>query len=831
MIEVVDVPIRPSLRDALDARLAQQPLTAGASREQRRSALFRALADVCRDALLTRWGRTQVEDAAAVSAGQARRVHYLSMEFLLGRALGNAMAALSCIETLREMLAKLGLELADVLEGEVDAALGNGGLGRLAACFLDSFAEVGLPAFGYGLRYRYGMFAQRIQDGRQIEVPDDWLRSGNPWEVARPDLHYVVGFGGRVNAEGAGRYWTPAQRIVARAYDFIVPAHQSERVATLRQWHAEASESIDFAAFCRGDYPAAAQHRLDADVLNWVLYPDDSTDAGRELRLKQEAFLVSASLQDLIARHLQEGGPIAQLGQRNAIHLNDTHPALAPAELMRLLLDEHGLEWGEAWRITRQALSYTNHTLLPEALETWPVSLFERWLPRHLEVIYQINERLLADVRRRFPGDEALVQRISLIDEGQGRRIRMAGLAIVASHKINGVAALHSQLMVRTIFADYARLYPERFFNVTNGVTPRRWLQQANPSLSGLLDEAIGSGWRRNLEELAKLRPLAGDAQLQARFLAVKQTNKQRLATLIRRDLGPFVQADSLYDVQIKRIHEYKRQLLNLLHVVSRYQAILEQPAGINGKPWVPRTVIIAGKAASAYRVAKQIIQLAHDIARVVNSDPRVAGRLKLVFLPNYGVSMAEVIIPAADLSEQISTAGTEASGTGNMKFAMNGALTIGTWDGANIEMAEAIGVSDVFEFGLRVEQLAGLRATGYDPSLYVEQDLRLRRVLDVIAGGGFSPGEPARHRDLVDSLLHRDRYFLLADFDDYLQAQARVDALYADPQQWAACALRNIAGMGRFSADRSVRDYIEQVWSPAALNRSGLLRALPHHA
>ncbi len=831
MTEVVETPITPSLSDALRTRLAQQPLAAGASREQHRLALFRALADVCRDALLARWGRTQIEDAAAVAAGQARRVHYLSMEFLLGRALGNAMAALSCVETLRELLAGLGLELADVLEGEVDAALGNGGLGRLAACFLDSFAEVGLPAFGYGLRYRYGMFAQRIQDGRQIEVPDDWLRSGNPWEVPRPDLQYVVGFGGRVHAEGDGRYWTPAQRILARAYDFIVPAHHSERVATLRQWHAEASESIDFGAFCRGDYQAAAQHRLDADVLNWVLYPDDSTEAGRELRLKQEAFLVSASLQDLIARHLQEGGAIAQLGQRNAIHLNDTHPALAPAELMRLLLDEHGLDWDEAWRITRQALSYTNHTLLPEALETWPVSLFERWLPRHLEVIYQINEQLLAEVRRRFPGDEALVQRISLIDEGHGRRIRMAGLAIVASHRINGVAALHSRLMVQTIFADYARLYPERFFNVTNGVTPRRWLQQANPSLSALLDEAIGDGWRRDLEQLARLRPLAGDAQLQARFLAVKQANKQRLSRLIRRDLGPFVQADSLYDVQIKRIHEYKRQLLNLLHVVSRYQAILEQPAGIDGQPWVPRTVIIAGKAASAYRIAKQIIQLAHDIARVVNSDPRVAGRLKLVFLPNYGVSLAETIIPATDLSEQISTAGTEASGTGNMKFTMNGALTIGTWDGANIEMAEAIGVGDVFEFGLRVEQLAGLRATGYDPSLNVEQDLRLRRVLDAIAGGSFSPGEPARHRDLVDSLRQRDRYFLLADFDDYLQAQARVDALYADPQAWAACALRNIAGMGRFSADRSVRDYIEQVWSPAALNRSGLLRAMPHHA
>jgi glycogen phosphorylase len=821
----------PTLREAVRDRLALEPQAASASIHARRSAMFRALASVCRDALLLRWGQTQIADARALAAGTARRVHYLSMEFLLGRALGNAMAALGSVDTLREMLGELGLDLSEVLEGEVDAALGNGGLGRLAACFLDAFAEVGLPAFGYGLRYQFGMFAQRIQDGRQIEVPDDWLRAGNPWEVERPELCYTVGFGGRVMADGAGRCWTPAQRIQAHAFDFIVPAHHGGHVATLRQWHAVAAEPIDFAAFCRGDYLAAAQHRVAADALNWVLYPDDSTEAGRELRLKQEAFLVSASLQDLIARHLQEGARIHQLGLRNAIHLNDTHPALAPAELMRLLLDEHGLDWSEAWRITRQALSYTNHTLLPEALETWPIALFERWLPRHLEVIFEINERFLAEVRQRFPGDDALVQRVSLIDEGHGRRVRMAGLAIVAAHKVNGVAELHSRLMVETIFADYARIYPERFFNVTNGVTPRRWLQQANPKLSQLLDRVIGRGWRRDLEELAKLRDIADDETLQRDFLAVKLANKNRLAAVIRRDLGPVVQPDSLFDVQVKRIHEYKRQLLNLLHVVARYQAMLARPLGPDGLPWVPRTVILAGKAASAYRVAKQVVHLAHDIARVINSDPRVAGRLKLVFLPNYGVSLAEVIMPATDLSEQISTAGTEASGTGNMKFALNGALTIGTWDGANIEMAQAIGSEDFFEFGLRVEALAGLRATGYDPQLYLEQDLRLSRVLDAIASGAFSPGEPARHRELMESLRHRDRYFLLADFDDYLQAQARVDALYAQPLRWARSALRNIAGMGRFSADRSVIDYIDGVWSPAALARSGLSQKRPRHA
>ena len=814
-----------TLADALRARLALEGLPPGTSVDLRRAAFLRALEAACRDALIGRWAHAQQADAQALAAGRARRVHYLSMEFLIGRALGNALAALGASGTLKPILDELGLELGEVLEGETDAALGNGGLGRLAACFLDAFAELGLPAFGYGLRYQYGMFAQRIQDGRQIEVPDDWMRAGNPWEVPRPQLKFMVGFGGRVRAEGDGRRWTPNELILAHAYDFIVPAHNGEHVATLRQWHAEAAEPIDFQAFCRGDYEAASHQRVAADALNWVLYPDDSTDAGRELRLKQEYLLVSASLQDLIARHLREGGLIEQLGRRNTIHLNDTHPALAPAELLRLLIDDHGLDRVTAWGITRQALSYTNHTLLPEALETWPVAMIERLLPRHMELIFEINERFLSDVRRRHGGDEALVQRVSLIDESQGRRVRMAALAIVASHKVNGVAALHSRLMTETIFADYAKLFPQRFFNVTNGVTPRRWLQQANPGLSALLDRRIGTRWRRDLAQLAELRQHADDTALQREFLDIKLANKQRLTALIRRELGLIVDPKSLFDVQIKRIHEYKRQLLNLLQVVGRYQAMLARPDGPDGRGWTARTVILAGKAASAYRVAKQVVQLAHDIARVINSDPRVQGRLKLVFLPNYGVSLAEVIIPAADLSEQISTAGTEASGTGNMKLAMNGALTIGTWDGANIEMAEAIGVDDVFVFGRRVEDIAGLRATGYDPRLYVEQDLALRQVLDAIADGTFSPGEPGRYRDLVDGLLYRDRYFLLADYADYVAAQTRVDQLYADPGRWAAAALRNVAGMGSFSVDRSVREYWDQVWSPAALAASRLDR------
>jgi starch phosphorylase len=778
-----------------------------------REACLRAAAHACRDILTARWASTQVADRLAIGGGTVRRVHYLSMEFLMGRALGNALAALGLEPEVQRAMAKAGHALPDILEQENDAALGNGGLGRLAACFLDSLAELGLPAFGYGLRYRYGMFAQQIHDGRQVEAPDDWMKFGNAWDVARPDIRHRVGFGGRVITDGGVRRWLPAVQVVAEAFDFIVPAHHGERVSTLRQWQATADQPIDFAAFCRGDYEQAAQHLLQADALNWVLYPDDSTTAGRELRLKQEAFLVSASLQDLIARHVHEFGSMQQLGRRNAIHLNDTHPALAPAELMRLLLDEHGLSWDEAWAITRQAVSYTNHTLMPEALETWPLRMFEALLPRHLEIVYEINHRFLAEVRARFPHDTDLLARVSLIDETGERRVRMAALAIVASHKVNGVSALHSQLMVQTIFSDYSRLFPERFDNVTNGVTPRRWLMQANPALSALIDSRIGSGWRRDLDSLTALRPLAGDAALGEQFLATKRQNKQCLAERIRRELGIVVDPGSLFDVQVKRVHEYKRQLLNLLHVVARYQAIVDDPQAT----FVPRTVILAGKAASAYHSAKLIIQLAHDIARVVNSDPRVAGRLKLAYLPNYSVSLAELIIPAADLSEQISTAGTEASGTGNMKFALNGALTIGTWDGANIEMAEAMGEQNMFVFGLRTEAVRQIKALGYDPRLHVEENRQLQRVIDAIANGEFSRQDEKRYRPLTDKLLNQDSYMLLADFAAYVEAQAQVDALYARPGAWAERALLNVAAMGGFSADRTIAEYAARIWSVPA--------------
>jgi starch phosphorylase len=775
---------------------------------------LRAAASACRELLAHRWARTQREDAWAEPRGPARRVHYLSMEFLMGRALGNALAALGLEPQLREQLAASGLELGDVLEQENDAALGNGGLGRLAACFLDSFAELGLPSFGYGLRYQYGMFAQRIQEGRQLETPDDWMRRGNPWEIARPELCYTVGLGGRVEVEGDTRRWVPAERVLAQAFDFVVPAHHGERVSTLRQWHASAERPIDFAAFCAGDYARAALHRVQADALNWVLYPDDSTDNGRALRLKQEAFLVSASMQDVVARHLRERPSLDDLGQRNAIHLNDTHPALAPVELLRLLLDEHGLSWEHAWRITHQAVSYTNHTLMPEALETWPLALMQALLPRHLEIIHEVNHRFLAEVRRQRPGDDALIARVSLVDETGERRVRMAALAIVASHKVNGVSALHSNLMVQTIFADYARLFPHRFHNVTNGVTPRRWLMQANPGLSSLLDARIGTGWRRNLAGLAALRAQAGDAALQAEFLAVKRQNKERLAQRIHRDLGLVLDPASLFDVQTKRIHEYKRQLLNVLHVVARYQAMLDNPQ----LDWVPRTVVIAGKAASSYQQAKLIIELAHGVARVVNHDPRMAGRLKLVFMPNYGVSLAELIMPAADLSEQISTAGTEASGTGNMKFALNGALTLGTWDGANIEMAQAMGEHNMFVFGLRTQEVQRTREQGYDPRRYVEQNRQLQRVVAAIEAGDFSQGDTQRYRALVHSLLGRDAYLLMADFASYLATQARVDALFVQPGAWAERALLNVAAMGEFSSDHTIAQYVDRVWSAAAV-------------
>ncbi len=768
---------------------------------------LRALAAICRSELASRWSETQREDLSR----RARRINYLSMEFLMGRALTNALDSLRLLPAAQEGVGG-GQALAELLEKESDAALGNGGLGRLAACFLDSMATLGLPAFGYGMRYQFGMFAQAIRDGRQVELPDAWLRAGDHWCIERPEVCYPVHFGGRVEGEPNARRWLPAEAVQADAYDFIVPGHGTNRVATLRLWQARAYESLDFAAFSRGEHHAAVAPNARAEAINWVLYPDDSTLAGRELRLKQEFLLVSASLQDIVARHHAEHGNLETLAEHAAIHLNDTHPALAVPELMRILIDERGLSWARAWRQCERVFSYTNHTLMPEALETWPVSMLEHLLPRHLEIIYEINHRFLLRVREQFGDDLRMQSRVSLIDEEGERRVRMAPLSIVASHTVNGVSELHSRLMVQTIFADYAQIFPDRFTSVTNGVTPRRWLAQANRPLSAVLDGCIGRRWRLQLDELQDFVRFEDDPGVRAAVIAAKHENKVQLANRIGHDLGIRVDPASLFDVQVKRMHEYKRQLLNVLRVIDDYLDIVSTPQ----RERVPRTVIFAGKAATAYYAAKTVIHLIHDVARIVNGDPRVGDRLKVVFVPNYGVSVAERIIPAADLSEQISTAGTEASGTGNMKFALNGALTIGTWDGANIEIAHAVGEENIFIFGLRAEDVARRRAFGYAPRQHYLENARLEAVLDALAHGRFSPDDPGRYRHLVDSLLQHDHYFLLADFAAYLEAQQRVEQAFADPQRWAKMAIRNVGAMGQFSSDRTVREYARHIWNIA---------------
>ncbi len=779
--------------------------------------IMHAVAQVAREQLSQRWVASNSADRAA----KARRVNYLSMEFLIGRTLSNALAALDLRGEMALAARDHAATLEDLVATEADAALGNGGLGRLAACFLDSMATVELPSFGYGIRYEFGMFKQSIQGGRQVEYPDPWLEDGTPWEFPRSGVHYPVRFGGWVepaadpsSATQNRPIWRHAGEVNAKAYDMVIPGHGTQRVSTLRLWKAVAPSQIDLHAFNIGDYARAAEFKNQYENISWVLYPNDSTPAGRELRLRQEYFFTSASIQDILARHQAEHGSLSNLSDKVAIHLNDTHPAIGVAELMRLLVDENGFGWLAAWAVTKKVFSYTNHTLMPEALETWPVALMQQVLPRHLEIIFRINAEFLAEAAAHRPGDNEFLRGLSLIDERGERRVRMAHLSIVGSHKINGVSALHSDLLTKTIFADFASLWPERFTNMTNGVTPRRWLAQANPSLAALIDSTIGSSWRLDLDQLKRLLPHAEREDFRQAFMAVKHANKARLAEHICATTGVVVDPASLFDVQVKRIHEYKRQLLNVLQVVARYQAMLADP----GARWMPRTVIFAGKAASSYTAAKNIIRLIHDVGLVINHDPRIGGKLKLVFVPNYGVSVAEIIMPAADLSEQISTAGTEASGTGNMKLALNGALTIGTDDGANIEIRQQVGDDNIFIFGLSTQQVADSRAAGYQPLKIYESNGRIKAVLDAIAGGQFCEEEPGRYRELVDSLLWRgDPYMLLADFDGYVAAQARVDVLYNDKTAWAKKAIANVAGMGFFSSDRTIREYAKDVWSLAA--------------
>ena len=759
-----------------------------------------------RDRLVERWLRSN----RAQLSQEVRQVYYLSMEFLIGRTLSNAMLSLGIYDDVKNALDGMGLDLEELIDEENDPGLGNGGLGRLAACFLDSLATLALPGRGYGIRYDYGMFKQNIVDGRQKESPDYWLEYGNPWEFERHNTRYKVRFGGRLQQEGKNSRWVETEEIIAEAYDQIIPGFDTDATNTLRLWSAQASSEINLGKFNQGDYFAAVEDKNHSENVSRVLYPDDSTDSGRELRLRQEYFLVSATVQDILSRHYLLHKTYANLAEKVAIHLNDTHPVLSIPELMRVLIDDHKFSWDDAFEVACQVFSYTNHTLMSEALETWPVDMLGKILPRHLQIIFEINDYFLKTLHEQYPDDAGLVSRCSIIDESNGRRVRMAWLAVVVSHKVNGVSELHSNLMVQSLFADFATIFPMRFLNVTNGVTPRRWLALANPSLSEVLDENIGRTWRTDLSQLADLEQHIDYPAVNQAVQQAKLENKKRLAEYIAQQLNVVVNPKSLFDVQIKRIHEYKRQLMNVLHVITRYNRIKANPDA----EWVPRVNIFAGKAASAYYMAKHIIHLINDVAKVVNNDPQIGDKLKVVFIPNYSVSLAQMIIPAADLSEQISLAGTEASGTSNMKFALNGALTIGTLDGANVEMREHVGAENIFIFGNTAEEVEALRAKGYKPREYYEQDEELNQVLTQIGSGLFSPEEPGRYRDLVDSLINfGDHYQVLADYRSYVDCQEKVDALYLSPAEWTNKAMCNIASMGHFSSDRTIEEYAKKIW------------------
>ena len=744
-----------------------------------------------------------------------RRVYYLSLEFLIGRLLIDALTNLGLTEAMRAALADLGVDLDALRAREPDAARGNGGLGRLAACFMDSMATLDIAAVGYGIRYDHGLFRQTIKDGWQHEYPEDWLSFGNPWEFARPEIVYDIGFGGHVDgarlADGAlAHVWRPAETVEAVAYDTPVVGWRGKHVNTLRLWSARAPDPLRLDVFNAGDYVGAQADQMRAESISKVLYPSDSTPAGQELRLRQEYFFASASLQDLIRRHMKQSGDIRKLSDKVAIQLNDTHPAIGVAELMRLLVDVHGVAWKDAWAITQATFSYTNHTLLPEALETWPVGLMERLLPRHVQIIYLINALHLDALREKGVSDSGTLANVSLIDEHNGRQVRMGNLAFLGSHKVNGVSALHSELIKETVFHDFHKLYPDRIVNKTNGVTFRRWLLEANPPLSNLIAQTIGPRVFDDPTHLAELESFADDPGFQQRFAAAKRVNKERLAKLIFDRVDVRVDASALFDVQIKRIHEYKRQLLNILQTIALYRDIKAQP----NREFVPRVKIFAGKAAASYHQAKLIIKLATDVAKVVNADEDMRGLLKVVFLPNYNVSLAEVIIPAADLSEQISTAGMEASGTGNMKLALNGALTIGTLDGANVEIKERVGADNIFIFGLTAAEVEASRAKGIDAREAIAASPRLADALQAVAMGVFSQDDPNRYAQLVDTLTYYDHFLISKDFDAYWEAQALVDARWRDQKAWRRSTILNTARVAWFSSDRTIREYAREIWN-----------------
>ena len=743
-----------------------------------------------RDAIIDVW----MESTRHNYDNGGKRVYYLSLEFLIGRLLRDALSNMGMTREMEKALREHGFDLAALEDLEPDAALGNGGLGRLAACFMESLASLGIPAYGYGIRYKNGMFRQRIDDGWQVELPETWLSHGNPWEFPRRESAYLIGFGGEVVDRGEAVEWQPAEQVEASAYDTPVVGWRGAWVNTLRLWTARALDPIRLDRFNAGDHVGALVEEARADALVRVLYPADNTASGQELRLRQEFFFTSASIQDIVRRHVQFHGDVRTLADKAAVQLNDTHPSVAVAELMRLLVDVHGLEFNEAWDVTKRTIGYTNHTLLPEALESWPLPLFERLLPRHMQIIYAINSRVLREARRAGL-DDARISAISLIDEHGERRVRMANLAFVGAHSVNGVAALHTELMKTTVFADLHELYPTRINNKTNGVTPRRWLLKCNPGLAGVIRDAIGDAFLDDAEKLTDLNALATDAQLGERIAEVKRSNKVALAAHLKQLTGVRIDPDALFDVQIKRIHEYKRQLLNLIETVALYDQIRSHPE----RDWVPRVKIFGGKAASSYHNAKLIIKLANDIARRINSDPSVGGLLKVVFVPNYNVSLAERLIPAADLSEQISTAGMEASGTGNMKFALNGALTIGTLDGANIEIKDRVGDDNIAIFGLTAEEVAKTRAEGYNPRAVIEASRELRQAISAIASGVFSPDDPDRYAGLMGGLYDSDWFMVAADFDAYHAAQRGIDARWEDQTAWRVSAIRNIANVGWF--------------------------------
>ncbi|KGM34907.1 glycogen/starch/alpha-glucan phosphorylase [Inquilinus limosus] len=771
---------------------------------------FAATALAVRDRLVDRWMAAQHREEAT----DGKRVYYLSLEFLVGRLMANALTNLGIYDACREALGEFGVDLGAVLEVEPDAALGNGGLGRLAACFLDSMATLGIAGTGYGIRYEYGLFEQQFDRGWQVEYPEDWLKFGNPWEFERPEVAYPIDFYGKVEPGEPGPdgrpkpVWRGSQRVLAVAYDTPVVGWGGVTVNTLRLWSAKPVREFDLVPFNSGDYLKSVEDKILSETLSRVLYPNDNTPAGQELRLKQEYFFTSASLQDVLRRHRMHHDGYDDLPEKVALQLNDTHPAIAVPELMRLLIDRHRLDWDRAWAITKGCISYTNHTLMPEALETWPVALLERVLPRHLQIVYEINDRFLKSSKV-VAKDPGRLSTLSLIQEGWDRRVRMGPLAFLGSHRVNGVSALHTQLMRETVFRDLNEEFPDRITNKTNGITPRRWLVQANPNLSQLIHNMIGSGWEDNLERLSVLAGRTEDSAFREAFWAVKRRNKALLAHHIGEIADLRVSGDALFDVQVKRIHEYKRQLLNILHAVALWQEMRDQPDAA----WTPRVKIFAGKAAPGYAIAKLIIKLANDVAKVINADAEIRDQLKMVFLPNYNVTLAERIIPAADLSEQISTAGMEASGTGNMKFALNGAITIGTLDGANVEIAERVGEDNILIFGLTAAEVAAKRAQGYDPGAVIAGDSRLARAVAAIEDGTFSPDDPGRFRPITDALRHSDWFLVAADFAAYWEAQARAAALYRDRAEWTRMAIRNTANVGWFSSDRTVQDYAEEIW------------------